>query len=498
MAKVKFYAVKTGKVPGIYNTWAQCEEQVKGISGANYKSFSTLQEAENYIQDISIDKQTTEPSEKLVSTDEINKSVEHLISNLSEDEVIAFVDGSYDVSEEKSAFGAIIASFGGNRDTLYKAFTKNLGEEFISLRNVAAELEGVKEAVNWAVLYKKKKIAVYYDYTGIEQWATGQWKANNTITKNYVSFISEKRKFIDISFVKVPAHSGIKLNEEVDALAKNALLAKGHKTYNDGSVYFVGYGLNDWKTIVECINEENKNLSEDAAIPISLSVEQIGTRDKISITDSKHTVVVNCYSNNKSYVQGKQTVLFQKVIATAIELLGNKQSVIETLNSYHALTINATEVENKFEQLIPHYNKEPKKHYANILSAVYNTMLTGYMPDYTCLVTPIFRAYEFYLHRILGDIMQLCTETDKRTNNFSFFSKSNTGLYECNNQNTKLLSTQQVNYLNTLYTTYNSVRHPYSHWSFSEVDTAVITDIQTARQYLLDGLILIDQYYTLF
>lgn len=33
MAKKKFYAVKVGKVPGIYSTWNGCEEQVKGFPG---------------------------------------------------------------------------------------------------------------------------------------------------------------------------------------------------------------------------------------------------------------------------------------------------------------------------------------------------------------------------------------------------------------------------------------------------------------------------------
>ena len=41
MAKKKYYAVKIGKKPGIYQTWAQTKEQVDGFSGAIYKSFST-------------------------------------------------------------------------------------------------------------------------------------------------------------------------------------------------------------------------------------------------------------------------------------------------------------------------------------------------------------------------------------------------------------------------------------------------------------------------
>jgi len=497
MAKKKYYAVRVGKVSGIYYTWEECKAQVDGVSGALYKSFSSLEEAEQYIQraDDSDVKTTTVVAPPSV---DLNTQIENYISALSENEVIAFVDGSYDVTGEKSAFGAIIFSEGGNRDVLYKAFTNQLGEEFISLRNVAAELEGVKEAINWAIQYNKAKITIYYDYEGIEKWATGQWKANKAITKDYVSFIQEKRLSLQIEFIKVPAHTGVKFNEEVDAIAKSALLAKGHKTYNDGSVYFVGYTIQDWETIIQSINDENAGLTEEAISPLILNKETIGTREKIKVTQSKNTVVINCYKNSKSYVQGKQTVLFQKIIAVAIELLGSKQKVIETLNSYHALTLKADEVETYFDQMLPHYKHESEKHYANLLSAVYNTMLTGYMPDYTCLVTPIFRAYEYYLHRILGDIMGLDTETDKGVNNFAFFSKNATGLYECNSRKANLLSPQKLNFLNTLYTKYNSVRHPYSHWSASDIDTAVITDMDTARDILKDGINLADQYYTLF
>lgn len=501
MAKKKYYAVRVGKTPGIYSTWDECQEQVKGFSGAEYKSFATMSEAEQFM----LGEQSKETSPKVdnegseaVSRENFNAMVDERIFSLKEDEVIAFVDGSYDVSEEKSAFGAILISFDGNKDTLYKAFTKNLGEDFIALRNVAAELEGVKEAINWAVTYKKKKIIIFYDYEGIEKWATGEWRAKKDLTKKYVAFIQEKKRSIGVEFVKVPAHSGVVLNEEVDALAKNALLAKGYKTYNDGSVYFVGYGLEDWKGIVSLINEENKGLSEDEIADISLTVAEIGSRKKITILQENNKVVVNCYSNSKSYVQGKQTVLFQKIIATAVELLQNGESVIETLNNYHALTITQIEVENRFEDLLPHYKKETEKHYSNLLSSVYNTMLTGYMPDYTCLVTPIFRAYEFYLHRILGDVMELETERDNGTNNFSYFSKNSVGKYECNSSNVGKLNTKQIDYLNKLYTQYNSVRHPYSHWSASDVDVSVIPDCATARELILDGLKLIDQFYMVF
>ena len=43
MAKKKYYAVKQGVKPGIYKTWAECEAQTKGFSGAQYKSLGVWQ-----------------------------------------------------------------------------------------------------------------------------------------------------------------------------------------------------------------------------------------------------------------------------------------------------------------------------------------------------------------------------------------------------------------------------------------------------------------------
>ncbi len=46
-----FYAVKAGKIPGIYPTWSEAEAMVKGFSGAKYKKFKTMEDAENYMSE---------------------------------------------------------------------------------------------------------------------------------------------------------------------------------------------------------------------------------------------------------------------------------------------------------------------------------------------------------------------------------------------------------------------------------------------------------------
>lgn len=46
MAKGKYYVVWEGRKPGIYNSWEECKAQTDGFSGARYKSFPSLTEAE--------------------------------------------------------------------------------------------------------------------------------------------------------------------------------------------------------------------------------------------------------------------------------------------------------------------------------------------------------------------------------------------------------------------------------------------------------------------
>jgi ribonuclease HI len=49
MAKKKFYAVAAGRNCGIFEDWASAERQVKGFSGAQFKSFSSRAEAEAWL-----------------------------------------------------------------------------------------------------------------------------------------------------------------------------------------------------------------------------------------------------------------------------------------------------------------------------------------------------------------------------------------------------------------------------------------------------------------
>ena len=208
MAK-KYYAVARGKTPGIYFTWDDCKTQVEGFPGAVYKGFPTVIEAQEFIEQVS------------------GKCIEEKMSDACEDKepvsstdgLVVYVDGSYDHSQLRYAYGCVIVlpdeevTLSGSDDD----------EEYVSMRNVAGEILGSKQAVMWAIEHGYQKVTIYYDYEGIEKWANGLWKANKIGTQRYQAFISEKRQEIEICFEKVAAHTGVKYNEMADRLAKSAL-----------------------------------------------------------------------------------------------------------------------------------------------------------------------------------------------------------------------------------------------------------------------------------
>nr|MBO6294861.1 RNase H1/viroplasmin domain-containing protein [Schwartzia sp. (in: firmicutes)] len=49
MAKKNVYAVRKGRLTGLFNTWDECERQVKGFPGAVFKGFPTEEEASAWL-----------------------------------------------------------------------------------------------------------------------------------------------------------------------------------------------------------------------------------------------------------------------------------------------------------------------------------------------------------------------------------------------------------------------------------------------------------------
>lgn len=197
MSKKKFYAVKQGRNIGIYNTWNECKEEVNGFSGAEYKSFSTLEEAKNYIgQNINI------------KIDDNGDFAE------------AYVDGSYEHNLRMYGSGVVILK---NNSVEKKYSEKGYDKSLVTMRNVAGEIEAAKIAMKHCIRNNIKNLKLYFDYEGIEKWCIGSWKTNKEGTKEYKEFYDNIKQDLNVEFIKVKAHSGNKYNDEADRLAKSAI-----------------------------------------------------------------------------------------------------------------------------------------------------------------------------------------------------------------------------------------------------------------------------------
>ena len=200
MAKA-YYAVRKGKTSGIYESWKECEQQVKGYSGAEYKKFSTYEEAEDFM-----------------GNDTVVEKIEE--TNLKDNEVISYVDGSFDLSNWTYSYGVVFITNEGKETYSGRDNDKEMAE----MRNVSGELKGAMVAMDLAIKAGKEILYLHFDYTGIEQWAMGNWKTNKDGTKAYKAYYDSIKDKLKVVFIKVKAHSGIEYNEEADKLAKEAII----------------------------------------------------------------------------------------------------------------------------------------------------------------------------------------------------------------------------------------------------------------------------------
>ena len=96
-------------------------------------------------------------------------------------------------------------------------------KELATMRNVAGEIKGSEAAMRFAKENGYKKLAIHYDYEGIQKWCTGEWVAKKEGTQDYQRIYEEMKQYVQIKFVKVKGHSNDKYNDYADMLAKSAL-----------------------------------------------------------------------------------------------------------------------------------------------------------------------------------------------------------------------------------------------------------------------------------
>lgn len=201
----KFYGVKNGKVIGVYTSWDACKEQVNGFAGAEYKSFPNYDDAYFYVTGM----QNTSKKPQIKTTEKPEEN----------DGCVAYVDGSYDVTNHHYSYGVVILN-NGQEKHFYKKFDN---PDMADMRNVAGEIKGAEFAMRYCIREEIKFVTIFFDYQGVSKWCLGEWKTNKDGTRAYKEFYDAIKHLLAVKFVKVKSHSGDKYNDIADALAKKAL-----------------------------------------------------------------------------------------------------------------------------------------------------------------------------------------------------------------------------------------------------------------------------------
>lgn len=210
MAKYQYYAVKKGAVPGIYKTWDECKAQVDSFTGAEYKGFHDLQDAEEYMKSVA----KKEVNDIDVTMDERA----YLEISRSSNKAIAFVGGAYNEHTGVST-GAAVVFFGGRKQNIIK---NGNDKKYIGMQE-AGELLATMAAAEFCADRGFGEVVVCYGYEGTRKWATEEWQARKESTQAYRDFCWKISRRIDISFAKAERYSGIPMSEYVNTLAGKSM-----------------------------------------------------------------------------------------------------------------------------------------------------------------------------------------------------------------------------------------------------------------------------------
>lgn len=230
----KYYVVWKGRETGIFTTWAQCKLLVDGFTGARFKSFPTLDEAE-----AAFGKNSTLKAPKIKA--KIVKKASKLKSvPLSQEQIDAmpfdvkiFTDGACDPNPGEAGTG--LAVYKNNKlNELWYGLYQSFGT------NNTAELHGLHQALMLAKekLLQGNTVGIFcdskYSIDSITKWAKG-WESKGWIKsggeiKNLdiikPMYVLYQEIASQITIHHVNGHVGIEGNELADRMSVVAIKAQ--------------------------------------------------------------------------------------------------------------------------------------------------------------------------------------------------------------------------------------------------------------------------------
>ncbi|XP_011308875.1 ribonuclease H1 [Fopius arisanus] len=226
----KFYTVAVGRRPGIYTLWANCQHEILGYPGADWKIFECKLDAKKYMK---------RRGHKEYYKENARVEVPHPLEIVTckkdkEGRAKVYVDGSATKNGLPGATAGIGVWWGVDHPLNLSAPV-----EGHKATNIVAEIQAVTAACRIAIEFKIQKLRIFtnseYLIKCMNEW-WDNWVSNGFMTasrkpvenKEMLQDLKRVLEKVDVKFKFVSAHSGVKGVEGADALAKN-----GAKKFNE-------------------------------------------------------------------------------------------------------------------------------------------------------------------------------------------------------------------------------------------------------------------------
>lgn len=188
-----YYAVRAGKIPGIYTVWDEAKQQVSGFKGAVYKKFAVYEDAVRYYEDC---------QEKKASDGRIQ----------------LYTDGSF--KKGRAGWGVVAVKEDGtfvgyHGPVPLEKHTNNTGELYaiiVALENSQGKIE----------IFSDSQYSIRSVTEWIHGWRLNGWKTSKgqpVKNQELIMKIDQLLQGRDVKFAHVKAHNGNVFNEEADRLA---------------------------------------------------------------------------------------------------------------------------------------------------------------------------------------------------------------------------------------------------------------------------------------
>lgn len=394
----KFYAVKKGHTVGVFDNWDECKTATSGFSNADYKVFSTKEEADAYLCGVDIWE-------------------EQIKEDIQKGYLVSFCDGSFSESLRKYAYGVLIIK---NDMSEVELCGYAANPQYVSSRNISGEILGVINTLDWAVSNGFDKVKIYHDLEGLSKWITGEWQAHTPVVKAFLSIYKDKYEgILDIVFEKVKGHSNNPYNEKADHIASSAL-ESGKRIAIQGDHWFTlpSVRTEDLNAIIDLLKADYPNvqviIEHDTATKACYRILLDGKRITVSHYKSAASKIV---------IQGEPTGVFQIFIAYIVELLGMEADAI--LSSAYRKNIDRKVIDSDINTVFPYYPTNYPVNIRRLLrQAVINLRYYVDAEEYSQYAFPALRALEGHLKHLIADASGApCT-------GFNQFNKDNvTGRY---------------------------------------------------------------------